>query len=431
MPTFRAVDVFTPSDFPAFTYVTRDAEKLERRLRDALATPGEVVSISGPSKSGKTVLVEKVVGRDDLITVTGAGIRTAEDIWDRVLDWMDVPTTSSEAKSLGATGDLSAGAKGEVGIPLVAKGGVEGRVAVGASTSKTTTESRARRGMLQIVHEIADSGLVLLIDDFHYMNRDVQVEVAKQIKEAARQRVKICTASVPHRADDVVRSNPELRGRVRAVDLDYWQRKDLRSIPELGLPLLNMGINADALKTFATEASGSPQLMQAMCLQSCFELGVMEKLESPTDFAVDKSRTRRILEETATRTDFSSLVRDMHYGPKTRGTERKEFALRDGTRGDVYRAVLLAVAADPPRLSFPYNELSRRIQATCSAETPQSASVYQACAQMAKMALAMYPDQRVFEWGDSDILDVVDPYFLFYLRCSGKLDSLGRSTEAG
>ena len=431
MSNLRAVDVFTPSAFPSFTYVTREDEKLERRLRDALATPGEVVSVSGPSKSGKTVLVEKVVGRDDLITVTGAGVRSADEVWNRVLDWMDVPSTRSEERSVGASGDVSAGAKGELGIPLVAKGVVEGGVTVGASTGKATAESRARRGMLQVVDEIADSGLVLLIDDFHYMNRDIQVEVAKQIKEAARQRVKICTASVPHRADDVVRGNPELRGRVRAVDLDYWKPKDLRSIPELGFPQLNMNVGADALKVFATEASGSPQLMQAMCLQTCFEFGVLEKIEEPTDLSVDKSRIKRILEETSTRTDFSSLVRDMHYGPKTRGTERKEFALRDGTHGDVYRAVLLAVAADPPRLSFPYNELSRRIQAVCSGETPQSASVYTACAQMAKMALAMYPDQRVLEWGDSDILDIVDPYFLFYLRWSGKLETLGRQTGAG
>ena len=59
----KPTDVFTPSDYPVHTYVTRSEEDLEERLRQALGTPGEVVSVSGPSKSGKTVLIEKVAGR--------------------------------------------------------------------------------------------------------------------------------------------------------------------------------------------------------------------------------------------------------------------------------------------------------------------------------------------------------------------------------
>jgi len=42
------------------------------------------------------------------------------------------------------------------------------------------------------------------------------------------------------------------------------------------------------------------------------------------------------------------------------------------------------------------------------------------------MALEMYPNQRVIEWDDDEnVLDVVDPYFLFYLRWSERLASLG------
>lgn len=85
--------------------------------------------------------------------------------------------------------------------------------------------------------------------------------------------------------------------------------------------------------------------------------------------------------------------------------------------------LLLALAADPPRLNLPYNELSKRIEKVCRADTPQAASIYQACSQMAKMALDMYPTQRVLEY-DEEILDIVDPYLLFFLRWSGKLANL-------
>ena len=49
-------------------------------LKDLIGVPGMVVSLLGPSKSGKTVLVEKVVGRDNLITITGAGIQSPDDV---------------------------------------------------------------------------------------------------------------------------------------------------------------------------------------------------------------------------------------------------------------------------------------------------------------------------------------------------------------
>jgi hypothetical protein len=40
-----------------------------------------IVSISGPSKSGKTVLVTKVVAPENLIHIYGASIKIPEDLW--------------------------------------------------------------------------------------------------------------------------------------------------------------------------------------------------------------------------------------------------------------------------------------------------------------------------------------------------------------
>lgn len=65
--------MFTPGSFPVHTYVDRQDKGIEERLSDALETVGTIVTLAGPSKSGKTVLVERVVGKDNLITITGAG----------------------------------------------------------------------------------------------------------------------------------------------------------------------------------------------------------------------------------------------------------------------------------------------------------------------------------------------------------------------
>ncbi len=245
MTSFRPSDVFTPSDFPLLTYVARDDKRLEGRLRDALDTPGEIVSLSGPSKSGKTVLVECVVGEDDLIVVTGAGLTSGDMLWDRVLNWMGSPTQVTSDSGTEYGGNITAGGTAKTGIPLLAEGSVTGKASVSGSKSSGEGTVHRRRGMQQVVEEISNSSFVLLIDDFHYMHRPVQTEISREIKEAARQGVKICTASVPHRSDDVVRSNPELRGRIRAIDSDYWDRPPLLEIGRIGFPLLNVTIDDD------------------------------------------------------------------------------------------------------------------------------------------------------------------------------------------
>lgn len=70
----RIQQIFTPNDTPTVTYIDRSEHRLEQRLRDYFETPNVVVSVSGPSKSGKTVLIEKVVKvvpEDQLIPVVG------------------------------------------------------------------------------------------------------------------------------------------------------------------------------------------------------------------------------------------------------------------------------------------------------------------------------------------------------------------------
>lgn len=422
----KVTEIFTPSDYPTYTYVQRDEARIEARLREALGTPGEIVSVSGPSKSGKTVLIEKVAGRDNLITVTGAGISDASQIWDRALDWMDMPSQRTDSKTTTVTGKLSATAKGTAGIPFITSAEASGALEGSAARASQLGETRVRRGMAQVVDEIGKSDYVLLIDDFHYMPSEIQSEVAKQIKEAARQGVKICTASVPHRSDDVVRSNPELRGRVRAIDTPPWRVAELVAIGELGFSVVGIEVASETLRCLAAEASGSPQLMQAICLQACFAMRIRESDGPVVKRDISPDELKQAFEETSTRSDFASLLRNMHAGPKVRGTERKEYSLSDGSRGDVYRALLLALKADPPTLSFHWNDLSRRVQAVCSPDAPQAASLSTACAQITKMAMDMYPSQHVVDWeGDpSNILSIEDPYFLFYLRWSDKLSAL-------
>lgn len=133
----------------------------------------------------------------------------------------------------------------------------------------------------------------------------------------------------------------------------------------------------------------------------------------------------KIYQQTSASTDFRSLVDVLDSGPRTRGTERNNFSFRDGSQGDVYRCILKSLAADPPKLSFGYDELTRRAAIICGDESPPGSSMVRGCTQMSKLAIEKFPAERVIEWDEQkQIIDIPDPYLLFYLRWSGRLDEL-------
>src|SRR3954449_1877415 len=107
---------------PSVTYIYRQEHDLESQLRLAVKTPGLIVSLSGPSKSGKTVLINKVIPKEDLIPVSGASIRSPEMLWGRILSWMDAPSEMAVRSGVTATGEVAGKAGGKAGIPFFMEG---------------------------------------------------------------------------------------------------------------------------------------------------------------------------------------------------------------------------------------------------------------------------------------------------------------------
>ena len=79
-----AEDVFITTGFPEHTYVAFDAGSKEIELREGLAQKNMIISISGPSKSGKTTLCDRVFGKEKGLThiyVTGDTITKIDELW--------------------------------------------------------------------------------------------------------------------------------------------------------------------------------------------------------------------------------------------------------------------------------------------------------------------------------------------------------------
>jgi hypothetical protein len=418
----KASDVFTPGRFPTHTFVDEHLQEKKGQLLDTLEAGSMLVSISGPSKSGKTVFIEECLGRTSLIQITGAGVSRVSDLWMRVFDLIgtEIPESISRAASSQRSVSGRAAVEGSI---FLAKGKAEGSLTRGAVDTQSESASLASDCLQLLIRELSGTDLVVFIDDFHYIPREIQIEVARQIKEAIRNNVKFICASVPYHADDVIRGNPDLRGRVFSIDFEYWGRETLKKIAYKGFPELGIQYQPAAIDRIVAEAAGSPQLMQYLCLNACLELEVREKTENQVELENDPELLENICRRTVLSTDYGSVLELMKEGPKTRGSNRNVYVTRFGWNGDVYRLLVKALSMDPPQLTFRYNSLNKRISDICADSVPSGSSITSACAHSAKIVNDA-TGERIVEWdGEHDVFDIRDPYFLFYLRWSDAADS--------
>lgn len=411
----KASEVFTPNDFPEFTYIEDHLIKHAKLLDDSLAAK-LIVTLSGPSKSGKTVFVEKNIGMDRLVPVSGAGVTSPDDLWGRVFAVVGTPMPAKTTVTQGNQG----GGGAKVG------GGIPGVITAEVNASDTWSDTTAMQtdvavdNLSLLIKELAGTGLVIFIDDFHYVESAAREAISKQIKDAAAKGVLFVLAAVPYHADDALRANADLRGRAVRLDFNYWDKSELLKIAKLGFDALNIEMSPAFVEAIADEAAGSPQLMQALCLNSCLEVDIREQQPSKTTVATSLTLINDVCVRTALTVDYTSIVNLMKDGPKTRGTERNSHILKNGEVCDVYPLILKAIAVSPPELTIRYPNLKLRMETLCASTTPSGSSLTGACTHMCSIANAA-EGRNVLEWdAASDVLDILDPYLLFFIRWEGK-----------
>lgn len=411
----KATEVFTPGGYPIHTLVDDHLVVKQQQLMDTLEMGTMLVSISGPSKSGKTVFVKKALGADRLIEVTGAGIHSPNDLWLRVFDILGTPITQTQSNTstnlLSGSGKVSA----QAGV-IFAKGSAEGTVTAGYNNASQTTESFSIDYLQLIKSELSGTDFVIFIDDFHYISKEAQAELAKQIKDAISHGCKFICASVPYHSDDIIRGNADLRGRIFNIDFDYWDSLALKLIAQKGFDLLNIHAEPNVIEKLVNESAGSPQLMQYLCLNSCFEINIREKSSTTALYPDDLHLREKVCKRTLLSADYSSIVDKMMDGPKVRGSDRKAYISKDGWQGDVYVFLLKAIAINPPTLTFRYADLVNRVNSLCYGDSPSGSSITSACQHSTAIANGA-ANSSIIEWDqENDVLDIRDPYLLFFLR---------------
>ncbi len=386
-----AEQIFKPGSFPEYTYVSRESLDIgvnyEVRLKQALKISGCLTSIIGPSKMGKTVLCEKVIDLENLVEVSGVDFKLNNDFWTVI------------------------GTK--AGLPM------SGEFIEGKTVKDNTVHDlyyKKDKFVLtkdRVIDYFKENGKVLVLDDFHYAPEDIQLHIAQKLKDAIRKEFKAIVVSLPHRADDAIRKNADLTGRLSLINIEPWKKEELEEIAKKGFEKLDIKIKEEVVKNIATESLTSPQLMQYICLSICT---LLDTDNSPI-VQVPENVLEKAYRFTTANFEYSDVVKILMSGPNTRGNKRKIYKTESGKELDIYGLIVEAVSIDPPLMGLDIEEIKYRIDKLIidDDKKPDKQQIRDSLNKLQSIIDEKENIYKVFEWKDG-MLYILDPLFLFHLR---------------
>ena len=388
--SLKAENIFKPGAFPEYTYVSRNYENTgisyELRLKQALRTAGCLTSIIGPSKMGKTILCEQVIGLDNIVEVSGADFNENTDFWAIIA--------------------------AKVGLPYMGEITTERASTEGKSEERDSKSEKYILSKDKIIRYYIENNKILVIDDFHYASTEMQMKMAQQLKDAIRRELKVVVVSLPHRADDAIRQNADLSGRLSLINIETWKEEDLKKIAIKGFDKLEIKIADNIAEKLAVECLTSPQLMQYICLSICTLLEDEKKLE------VNDEILEKAYRFTTINFNYADVVSVLIKGPNPRGQQRKLYRTVDGKELDLYGIIVESLAKNPPMTELDFESFYNRIFNVIEENDRlklEKQTVRNHLNHLQELLEGKEEIYRAIEWKDGKVY-VLDPLFLFYLR---------------
>ena len=381
----RFSEVFKPGTYPEMTYVSRESKgtkyTYEERLQQSLAIDGYLTYIVGPSKIGKIVLCEKVIGAANMVCMSGNDFSKEKDFWSGIGKKVGIPMEAAVSEESAAFSEIE-------------------QKSITVTKNYFVTKDK-------VIDYFKKNDKVLVLDDFHYAPLEIQYDIACQLKEVIRMGFKAVVASLPYRSDDAIRLNPDLTGRILVIEIEPWKTEELEEIAKKGFGKLQIQVGQSLIARMAKESIHSPQLMQSICLN----IGLLpDSSDTITDEVIEES-----CRFTCMNLPYGDVVRVLKAGPSTRGQQRLQYTLSDGSKRDIYGLILKVLSDNPPLVELSIEELMERIKNSAPENMITTKKVRDSLKNWQKLLETLGSLYQVLEWKD-DTIHVLDNMFLFYIR---------------
>lgn len=410
----KMTKVFTPGGFPTVTYIARKEKQLEERVSAAQDFLAKLVVVTGATKSGKTVLVDKVFPQISSIWIDGGSISDENSFWELIVEKANLFTEKEyvEQDKESSTIEAEGSVEGKV---FVMKGSAATRGSVGVENAFGKNLKRTITSKVAAINMLQSGEIPLIVDDFHYIDKKTQRSIVRALKAPIMHGLPVIFIAIPNRKYDAVEVEREMTGRIENIEMPVWEEEELRNIAIQGFDALNVKVSSYLIAKLSQSAYGSPFLMQEFCRTLCEKCEIEEYMAKKQYISdnVDVSNVFVEIAEHSGRSIFNKLKR----GPRAR-SDRKKRLLKSGEQTDIYGVVLEGLKALKPGVeSMPYELLRNNIRDVLAENPPQKNEISRVLDQIAKISYTDTSSTPVIDWQrDDDIITITDPFFAFFLK---------------
>ena len=222
MDKYPLEQVFNEASFPAVTFVEPKEYKF---IQLSFKSEGKHITVSGPSGTGKTTLVKRLLSdlgiRDqDILLINGRQYANIDSCFHLL---------GKELKSEPTYEEIT---------PL-----------------------------LQLVNFV-------IIDDFHHLNASCRLELAQTLKLWHEHKVRFIIVGIASSTYDLFGADTELGIRNDPYELKTQEESFCYQLIELGENALNINFSDNLKKDIVAGSNGVPSILQVICKTCCIESGV-------------------------------------------------------------------------------------------------------------------------------------------------------------
>ena len=417
MQSHKLTNVFgTSRDVPE-TYVERKGVD-ERFLNDI--TRDKHLVIHGSSKQGKTCLRKHHLNEEDYIVVQCTRETTKSKLYEMLLKKAGIQCEIGNTKTVTGGCTLHVKFGGEAKVPLVAKATTE----AGGEYERQTTQSAETKEFEIDPEDSNDITRILknanflkyiVIEDFHYLDEDVQMSFAVDLKVFhENSKLIFIVVGVWLEASRLTLYNGDLSGRLAIINVDRWDEEDLLKVISVGEPLLKIAFPGAVQKAIVNGCQSNVGLLQEIVYRICEKYEVWQTQETIQDIGtVDDVdiMLKAVSEEQASR--YRNFL--------------SRFAEGLGqTQLEIYKWVLYAVVNSTPyelRRGVSPNFLFQKVKVVHPSKTLQQMNIIQALERIQKVQFKHKLQPLVLDYSNGELL-VVDVNFIVFLQTHTKEDLL-------
>ena len=340
-------------------------------------------------------------------------VKDVKNLWLTIADRLSQPSSEIVTTKKSRTNEKTTkfGVSAQIPHLITIKVGHD----FGRSNDETTSISAHK--IVDIQNSCGDfllrNNVIIVFDDFHYIGREQQTEIIRNLKSLVFNGLKVVFLSIPYKAYEAIHAETEIAGRFVPVNVPEWSEEHLAEIAIKGFKALNIDFPERIILLFAKEANGNPQLMQIFCWDACRELEIIETKRLRR--VPNSWNPSKVLDRVAE--DYGpSIYKRLAAGPQSR-TPRNPRLLKNGGTVDIYEALLRAIAHTGPRKSLSYDEIKQSLFNVMADKPPQKEEVANALKHLTKIATEIAKDNRPLDWIEEERrLELPDPIFRFYLK---------------